>query len=232
MESELAHVGLVSNRHSGILPQPYMSQYPVMANRTPGAIGCYMAQMEVISKAFWRNQHAFVMEDDLVFCNDFYDRMVILDSFTKIEEWDILWLGGTFHVGPPYWHKDDLGRDAERTKFNRIMRTYGAFCTYAYIVNKESIVKVLEMLHEWMPKSIGIDWSMIQMQPKLKTFAFVPGCVKQYDNVSDQLLDKPVVTRFSKFEKLNGTKENSAYWFQEYMGMFDPDLFDWKEAAI
>ena len=90
------------------------------------------------------------------------------------------------------------------------------------------------MLDEIMPQSIGIDWSMIQISPKLYTYAFVPGCIKQYDNTSDQIpsLGENGRTEFSKFATLNGTIENSAYWWQDDMNSFDPLSFDWAEAKI
>lgn len=235
MEKEFKRVGVRDyHRVPGVLPQPYYNdpRYSVMKNRTPGAIGCHIAQCNVMQEALKQGQHAFVMEDDLVFCNDFRERMFVIDLFCENNDWDIMWLGGTFHVGPPYWHKEDLGRDAELTKYQRIVRTYGAFSTHAYIVNCKSIQKVLDLLEQNVSRSIGIDWIMIQIQPMLKTYAFVPGCVKQYDNVSDQIPGQRIVTRYSKFETLNGTKENSAYWWQEYMWMFDPKTFDWKEAKI
>lgn len=214
-----------------------------------GAIGCFASQIKIMEKALSVGKHAFVMEDDLVFCSDFMKRMDYVDEwingghydFTGMScvgdrAWDILWLGGTFHVGGkgPYWHTHDIGRDAELTDDPRMIRTYGSFCTYAYIVHKDSIQRVMNKLNEIMPQSIGIDWSMIQISPKLFTYAFVPGMIKQYDNVSDQIPELGVngVTEFSRFEKLNGTIENSRYWWQDKMETFDPLSFDWAEAKV
>lgn len=211
-----------------------------------GAVGCFASQIKIMKKALELDKHALVFEDDLVFCSDFIKRMDYIDRWTQDQQawydnwesrgWDILWLGGTFHVGGkgPYWHTHDLGRDAELTDDLRMIRTYGSFCTYGYIVNRSSIEKVLKMLDEIMPESIGIDWSMIRISPKLYTYAFVPGCVKQYDNTSDQIpsLGEKGVTEFSRFEKLNGTLENSRYWWQDRMEDFEPSTFDWAEAKV
>lgn len=231
MWASLNKVGINAVRTPGMLPSEYRGdkeKVAVMQNRTPGAIGCHYSQVKVMEEAYRRGKHAFVMEDDLIFCEDLPKRIAIMEGFIETHEWDILWMGGTFHINPPFWHKK-LGRDAELTNHSRMVRTYGAFCTYAYIVNYTSLTKVLWMLEELVPTSMGIDWAMIQMQPKLFTYAFVPGCITQYDNKSD--IGKGM-TIFSGFAKLNGTIQNSAYWYQDRMENFDPRKFDWHEAWV
>jgi len=179
-----------------------------------------------MEEALRLGKHAFVMEDDLVICSDFHKRMAILDTFVETHEWDVLWMGGTFHVGDGpngvYWHKKDMGRDAEQTDHPNVMRTYGAFSTHAYIVNVKSLEKILASLDKWLHLSMGIDWLFIQLEPQLFTYSFVPGIIKQYDNPSDI---GNGITYFSNFKKLG------PYWWQDRMEDFDPTTFDWKEAA-
>lgn len=212
-------------RWRGMRPEEYTgdkARVQVMQNRTPGAIGCHFSQVGVMEAARDKGKHAFVMEDDLQFCQDFPKRVALMEEFLAVNDWDVLWLGGTFHVGPPWWHKTKpLCRDAECTNNPRMMRTYGAFCTYAYIVNRDRVDRVLRMLDEQLDKSMGIDWAFIQIQPELNTFAFVPGSIIQIDNMSD--IGKGM-TVFSGFKKLG------PYWFQERLEDFDPTSFDWKEA--
>lgn len=244
MVKELARVGIQAVRQRGI---PWKEcdlnnhKHQVMLNRTPGALGCHLSQVEVIKKAHEIKQHAFVMEDDLVFASDFQERMEYIDKFLAGKEWDIFWLGATFH-SPAYWHKigqsnmrpdcsAQLGKDFDHTDDPRIKRTYGAFCTYAYIVNYKSIEKILGLLDKHLHESIGIDWLFIKLQPQLKTFAFVPGSVRQINNLSDIGTNpdgSPAMTVFSGFSKLNGTEENSRYWFQDKINDFNPDTFQWK----
>jgi len=224
MERTLAKAGITAVRQRGMLPSEYTGdpdRVKVMRDRTPGAIGCHFSQVEIMGEAWIRGRHAFVMEDDLIFCSDFHQRMAIIDEFCATHPWDVIWLGGTFHVNPPWWHKNDLRRDAECTDHPRMVRTYGAFCTYAYIVNRESLEKVVTMLDAQLPTSIGIDYAFIQMQPYLMTYAFVPGCITQYDNQSD--IGKGM-TVFSGFKKLG------PYWFQDRMEQFNPETFNWHEA--
>jgi GR25 family glycosyltransferase involved in LPS biosynthesis len=238
MQAQLKRVGVDAVRTPGILPKDLKgdkSRYQVMINRTIGACGCYESQCNVMRDALSRGKHAFVMEDDLVFCDDFQERLKYIDEFTKTHSWDIIWGGATFHVNPPHWHTGKnpdllgatIGRDAELTDDPRMIRTYGCFSTYAYIVNVESIEKILKLLDESVHESMGIDWLFIKLQPQLKTYSFVPGCVKQMDNKSD--IGKGY-TIFSGFAKLNGTIENSKYWWAKRMGEFSPESFNWAEA--
>lgn len=222
MEKELARVGINAERTWGILPAGHPeAKYDIMRQRTPGAIGCYLAQMSVMKEAMRQNKHALVMEDDLIFCSDLHDRLAIFEEFSATHDWDIFWLGGTYHVNPAVWHLDDLGRDAELTNHPHIIRTYGCWSTYAYIVRCESLLRVTRKLHELIPVSIGIDWSMIQMQVDLHAYAFAPGCAIQYDNRSDIGFG---MTRFSGFSALG------AHWFADRMENFDPTTYDWAEA--
>jgi GR25 family glycosyltransferase involved in LPS biosynthesis len=244
MVKELAKAGISAVRQRGIpwkecdLNDP---KHQVMINRTPGALGCHLSQVEVMKKAFEVGQHAFVMEDDLVFASDFQERMDYIENWMQGKEWDVFWLGATFH-SPAFWHpmgesrmrpncSARIGMDFANTDDPRIKRTYGAFCTYAYIVNYSSIQKVTGLLDKHLAESIGIDWLFIKLQPQLKCYAFVPGSVKQIDNRSDigTMPDgSPAMTMFSGFANLNGKENGSQYWFQNNMEDFDPTTFTWK----
>lgn len=242
MERELARVGISATRTRGMLPEEVIqhrkldrARLKVMQNRTPGAIGCHYGQVQIMSDSLEEGKHAFVMEDDLIFCDDFQRRMGFIQDYLKDTDWDVFWLGGTFHVNPPWWHggKEPClcnrwenpcpKRDIERVPGHpRFVRTYGAFSTHAYIVNMEKIKKILEWISAIVHLSMGIDWAFIQLQPILRCFAFVPGCVIQMDNQSD--IGRGI-TRFSGFSKLG------PYWFQPRMEYFDPTTFNWAEAS-
>jgi GR25 family glycosyltransferase involved in LPS biosynthesis len=214
MQKQFRRIGLRAVRQKGILPHEVKgdrSKYKAMLNRTPGALGCHMSQVEVMKKALDIGKHAFVMEDDLVFCTDFNERLEYIERFLDGREWDVFWLGATFHSNPPVWHKD---KDAERTEDPRILRTYGIWSTYAYIVNHSSISKIINLLDENVHDSPGIDTLFIKLQPQLNTFCFIPGCVKQFDNKSNIGTG---MTVFSNFASLG------AYWYQETMHDFNPD---------
>jgi GR25 family glycosyltransferase involved in LPS biosynthesis len=220
MVEEMYRIGITAERFDAFKTDEHKwdeKKVSVMRNRTPGAIGCFYSQMAVMKKALELKKHAFVMEDDLIFCSDFKDRMKIVEDFTSNNKWDIIWLGGTYHL-EPVWHVKGhpqlpqcnctLNVDFTQTNNLRIVQTYGCWSTYAYIVNVDSIPKVLRMLEDVIPISMGIDWSFILLEPKLKTFAFVPGMVKQYDNTSDIGTG---VTKFSGFALLG------SHWWADKM---------------
>jgi len=249
--SQLNKHGIEAVRTPGIYPhersEDKSRMIAMLKRKQVGALGCYLAQVDVMKKALELNMHAFVMEDDIVLCEDFNKRIEYIDNWIKKgsgydflgmpvvgdRSWDVIWLGGTFHVGTPYWdqkrnEQDRIGKDVQTTNDPRMLRSYGSFSTFAYIVNRDSISKVLNLLDEFLPQSIGIDYSFIQLSHKMNNYVFVPGCAKQIDNASDQ--HEGAFTEFSRFSRLNGTEENSRYWYQERMEDFNPEIFDWKEA--
>lgn len=208
---------------------PESPQTQVMRNRTPGAIGCHFSQVAVMKEAQRQGKHAAVFEDDVIFCQDFDKRLEYIDNWTKTHEWDVIWLGASFHVNPPYWHKigvsgmrpdcsAQLGKDCEPTDDPRMIRTYGAYVTFAYIVNFNSMDKIFNLFDQHLHTSIGIDWLFIKLQPQLKCFSFVPGCVMQMDNMSD------IGTGMTIW---SGQLNNGPYVFQKRMEEFDPTTYKW-----
>lgn len=61
---------------------------------TPGEIANGIAHMSVINSVYSKNKISLIVEDDIVFRNDFIDRLKDLN--TSINKWDILTLGGWF----------------------------------------------------------------------------------------------------------------------------------------
>lgn len=234
VQAELKRVGIEGHRVRGILPEEFDLEdprYQVMVRRTPGALGCHYAQVKCMENALAVGENAMVLEDDVVFCKDWDKRLPIIEAFTNTHPWDVFWLGGCYHHDH-VWHGKghpnpdmngkcfcELGRDWENTDVpddyiqpirpaTQIIRTYGCWSTHAYIVNVNSIKKILKLLEDNVHLSMGIDWLFIMLEPQLKTFAFNPGCVKQYDNQSDI---GNSVTYFSRFSFLG------PHWYNDYM---------------
>jgi len=231
IQSELERVGLSAERTRGKLPHEFDLLDPkmqVMKNRTAGAIGCHMGQVEIMQKALSEGKHAFVMEDDCIFATDIKERLAMAEEFLQDKDWTALWGGGTYHANnPAWWHKEGhspdlpycnctLGKDAEKTDSKYFVRTYGAFSTHCYIINKNHIQDVLDFLDKNVHLSMGIDWLMIWMQPQVETYAFVPGFAKQLDNMSNI---GNGMTIFSGFKMLG------EHWFQDKMEDFNYDNF-------
>jgi GR25 family glycosyltransferase involved in LPS biosynthesis len=232
MEGQLSRVGLKAIRHLGKKPHEYNlddPKYRVMLNRTPGAIACHEGQVDIMKTAQSMGQHALVMEDDIIFCEDFNKRIDYIDKWADSHDWDVIWLGASFHVNPCYWHpigqsgmrpdcSAQLGKDCEPTDDPRMIRTYGAYVTFAYIVNYNSMDKIFKLFDEHLHTSIGIDWLFIKLQPQLKCYSFVPGCVMQMDNLSDIGNGMTV---------WSGQLNNGPYVFQKLMTDFNPETFKW-----
>lgn len=176
-----------------------MGDFMVNKRKTAGALGCWVSQMEVMKKALEQGKHAFIAEDDIIFCDDFPERLKIIYEFLNTHEWDVFWFGGHYHRNPT-WHKSiegkhthpelkqcrcNLNRDWEPTNNPHINRTFGAFSTHAYMINKERIQHLLNLMERDMHFSMGIDWFYILHQPDLYTYAFDPGCIKQYSSQSN-----------------------------------------------
>lgn len=237
MEGQLQNVGLKAVRTRGMRPEEYTGPQDVtrMRKRTPGAIGCHFSQVSIMEEALSRGQNAMVLEDDIIFCSDFNERLAHIDYFTQNNQWDVVWLGAAFHVNPGYWHMrrqsvnqvDDcsanLGYDAKCTEDPRMIRTYGAYNTFAYIVNVKSIEKILNLFAQHIHTSIGIDWLFIKLQPQLHCYAYVPGCIKQMDNMSD------IGTGMTVW---SGHLKNGPYVWQDKKEDFNPLTFNWHECAL
>lgn len=222
MKKELGRIGLIAHRHDGIRTKGFewnRKPFKTMFNRTPGAIGCMLSQIEVMEAAHKLGKHAMVLEDDLIFCDDFMDRLTRIGSFCDQNKWNVFWLGGTVHYPEPWWHGKGhrnmmsptdcnckLGVDAEGTEYQNIFRGYGNFSTHAYLVNYESIPYVIERLHESMHSTIGIDYSFIRLAPTMQNYCFLPGSVIQKNNQSDI---GNGWTMFSGFSKLGD------HWFKK-----------------
>lgn len=232
INTELDRVGIKATRTRGKLPHEFDSTDPniqVMWRRTKGACGCHYGQVEIMKEALRQNKHAFVMEDDCVFCSDFHERLKIIEDFLEDKDWTAFWFGGTYHANnPAWWHKKNhspdmkncnctLGVDVEKTDNKHIVRTYGCFSTHCYLINKEHIKRVLDFLEANVHLSMGIDWLMILMQPQVLTYSFVPGCVIQIDNMSDI---GGGMTVFSGFKMLG------SHWYANRMEDFDYDNFN------
>jgi len=223
-KAEFAKHNLPVRRMEGFLPEEWpgkQSDVKRMWNRTKGAIGCYQSQLHCVRTVQGSDRVVGVCEDDVCFCDDFPARLEYIAEHVP-EDWDIFWLGATFHCNPAVWHKDTIGRDVETTDDPRILRTYGIWSTYAYLVNGKSVRKILDLCDKHVKDSDGIDHlSMLYLQPVLNTYCFVPGCTWQYDNQSN-IGDG--ITYFSGFQKLG------PYVWSKRMEDFRPDSFDWAEA--
>jgi GR25 family glycosyltransferase involved in LPS biosynthesis len=214
---ELKKVGLQANRFDALRKEDYRgaAENVMEMQHTPNTIGNWLSHTAVIGKAR-PGKVVGLLEDDALLCSDMRQRLgYIADCFH--EPWDIFFLGATVHINDPHWHKDDLGRDCEPTNVKHIWRVYGAFSNQGYLINGESSGKILQMMQERMPYSRGSDHALIQIQPQLNCYCFVPGMVFQIDGQSD-IGDG--ITRFSAFRESLGD-----YVWADRLEDFDYDVW-------
>lgn len=241
MEAECARVGLPVSRLPALRPEDVdvpTERIAAMAARPQrGAIGCHFSQQAIIERGATTRRNVLVLEDDVVFCDDLAERMDRCEAFLAGREWDVLTLAGTVHIAPARWHLRghregeapldwcgcDLDRDAEQTEDPRVLRMYGSWFTYAYVVNGDSAERILGMFADHLPRSIGIDHLFMGLSPRLRVYAYTPGCATQADGASN--IGVGGYTKFSAFQSLG------PYVFQRRLGDFDPERFGWREAA-
>ncbi len=221
IREQLDKAGIEARRFNALRKEAYEGSREAVAQmqHTPNTIGNWLSHTAVIAKATPGNIIG-LLEDDALICQDFQERMAYIEANFS-HDWDIFFLGGTFHDDRGVWHPE-LGKDHELTHTKHIVRTYGAFSNQGYLINGNSSAKILEMMQERMPYSRGSDHALIQIQPQLNCFCFVPGMVFQIDTTSDIAQG---ITRFSGFLKSLG-----QYAWTDTLDEFDYDAWEQKQC--
>ncbi len=200
IKAELTKVGIIAQRFEALRKEDYTGPPEAVANMqsTPNTIGNWLSHTAVIAKAK-PGKVVGLLEDDALLCSDLTDRLQYIEDNFDLP-WDIFFLGATFHADKAVWHPE-LGRDFKMTRIPHIVRVFGAFSNQGYLINGDRAPHILEMMQEVMPQSRGSDHALIQIQPSLQCYAFVPGMVFQIDGPSDI---GEGITRFSNFRKSLG----------------------------
>jgi len=217
IKSELLKAGITTTRFDALRKEDYNGppEHVARMQHTPNTIGNWLSHVAIIRKAAESGGIVGLLEDDALLCSDFTRRLqYIQEHFCR--SWDIFFLGATFHADEAVWHPE-LERDCEMTDVRHILRVYGAFSNQGYLINGESAPRILEMMEEVMPNSRGSDHALIQIQPALNCYAFVPGMVFQIDGQSDI---GQGITRFSNFRKSLG-----EYVWADRLEEFDYDTW-------
>ena len=221
---EFDRIGISAQRFDALRLEDYHGPKKDVAvmMATPKTIGNWLSHLAVWKKVQDTDKVVGVLEDDALLCDDFTARLqYIEDNFDK--PWDIFYLGATYHVDHPVWHKHTLGRDFEQTDVKYIHRVYGAFSNQGYLVNGQSVTKLLALMEREKPTTRGSDTAMIKLQPELQCYSFTPGMVFQIDSQSDIGIG---VTRFSKFFDTLG-----AHVWCRRLEDFDYDSYNWHEGT-
>lgn len=137
-----------------------------------GALGAFRSHLGVIKDAIENgHQKIAVFEDDIIFCDDFYDRLKIyLDNLPN--NWDIMYLGCHFNsCNNPTLLKNNV---------YKVKDSYGCF---SMILNNQNglFKKIIENPSELIP----YDDYIKKIQPNLNCYVFMPFFVKTMNTTSD-----------------------------------------------
>jgi GR25 family glycosyltransferase involved in LPS biosynthesis len=190
IESELDKLKITSKKFDAITnPEDYDLEFVTDRNPhqssqwTKGQRGCYLSHRKLLENHNDSNKILGILEDDVVFCEDFKDRMkYIEDNFNY--DWDIFFMSSFYHLNSDN-NRWNVNGDYEFTDIKYIHRTYGSFTTHSYLVNPKSIKKILEKMDEFFKDSYAIDHLYILIQPYLNVFSFTPGMTNQMTSYSD-----------------------------------------------
>jgi GR25 family glycosyltransferase involved in LPS biosynthesis len=183
IEHQLKAVGISAKRFKGVED---VSQLNICwsSNITEGQKKCYVSHKNLLEEyKDVSNGILGIFEDDVVFCEDFLQRFEYIEENFNME-WDIFYLSSFYHLNDDRQRWNESG-DFSFTNVDHIHRVFGSFCTHSYLVNTNSIKKILSLLDETVSKSIAIDHSYILIQPRLNCFSFTPGMTTQITNYSD-----------------------------------------------
>lgn len=149
---------------------------------TPGQLGCMLSHYELLS-SHKDSKILGIFEDDVRLCDDFKQRMEYIENNFDLD-WDIFFLSSFYHLNddPQRWNETG---DYELTDIKYIHRVYGSFCTHSYLVNPNSIEKILNLMREHMHRSYAIDHLYILIQPFINAYSFTPGMATQIPSFND-----------------------------------------------
>ena len=151
-------------------------------------LGCMVSHWGVVEDA-WKNRYPFiiVLEDDIILCEDFIERIKIIEGYKL--DFDILYIGG---------HFDDLNISLENTEHKYIKRVNSVSGTYGYIINSSIYEDILNNCNY----NYGIDeFYSKKIQTKNNCYAFIPFLVdhqKGYSDIAETTIDYGKTHRFYK----------------------------------
>lgn len=142
-----------------------------------GEIGCYLSHLkcwDLILKS--EKPYGLVLEDDVVFLDNFRNKFNVIFNRIKDMEWDIIGLGRRCKYG---WFKENCnsGKFLYSDAFYPSVVGYGAF---AYIIKPETIKKLLKIT---FPISKPIDVVILEEHAKgnIKVISFLQDLVTVHD---------------------------------------------------
>jgi GR25 family glycosyltransferase involved in LPS biosynthesis len=198
IDSHLPNFGIKYQYYNALKNSEKYKHLKFPSEYKPGNIGCTTTHYDIL-KNYSGNKILGIFEDDVQLSEDFLERFKYIEDNFNLE-WDMFFLSSFYHLNNDKLRWNPSG-DFEFTDIKYIHRVYGSFCTHAYLVNPNSIKKILSLMEENLSKSYAIDHLYILIQPQLNCFSFTPGMATQIVSTSD--IDNKVKDQ-TEFERIVG----------------------------
>jgi glycosyl transferase family 25 len=140
---------------------------PQLAEKVRGTWGCLQSHLAVIRMArdaTW--PHVLILEDDSDFESFALPVLRQVTDQLQSQEWDLLYLGGSFKKG------------GQKSRFSdNLLAVTRVRLAHAYVVNSRIYDRIL---NEAESSGMPIDWYYSEvLQPQVKTFIVVPTLINQ-----------------------------------------------------
>jgi len=144
-------------------------QIPETWSDVPGAYGCVMSHLGVVSEArACRAENVLIFEDDVVFEERFHERFD--ENIARVpEDWDMLLLGGS------HWSLPERISDG-------ISRVTATVATHAYALRHTIYDEFIDLNRA---SSHPVDCNNVVLQGRFRCYCFSPSIAWQEDGYSD-----------------------------------------------
>lgn len=171
------------------------------AGNMPGILACMMSHVELIKRArTMKMKMICIFEDDVIFCDDFKDRIAYLETLDL--EFDMLLLGG--HFGNPDRKMIPNHEDAEATDMEHIYKVKHMGGTYCYIIT--------DKVYDFIIRNATYNFGMDQMYSdhvysSFNCYAFVPflaACTHVESEITGSMWKYGNIDWFYQQERIQG----------------------------
>lgn len=135
-----------------------------------GALGCQASHVKALKKALYYGDNCLILEDDAVFSDDFIERFAFTYQLLPMN-WDVFFLGGSL-----------LWENAVLDYLPNLKRANNVLCTHAYMVNRNSIEKLLSYFES---RQFKVDVLFTEFQKENNCFIAYPELATQRKGYSD-----------------------------------------------
>ena len=195
------------NRYSAILGKN-IKNFPSYGLKY-GEIGCIASHFDIIRKECLAKSDVpiIIVEDDIQFSDYFLEKITFLEDNFKFIDWDILYLGGYYHLPeniPKGWYNYNFNspymfnnkfKTFHHTSVKHIHMTHSLFTTHCYVINPKSLEKIYDLLRTEIYKpcprvlnktrSLDQIYQNLQEEGKIIAFTYTPGLTTQIVSKSD-----------------------------------------------